>query len=101
MPINIEKLRMGCLVPQLRLPERAGWCDPLTHGKGLSPRSCNLNQSRAYRLIPLQINGVFAPEKLRRMTNCGWYRGGKSFVPILGRGYFFVITPDFRKEKLE
>jgi len=44
-------------------------------------------------VTPLWVLDVFA-SKVRRMVKCGWYRGGKSFVPIVGMmGCFFVNFP--------
>lgn len=69
--------------------ERAGGCDPLTHGRGLSPRSCNLNCSRAYRWIPLPIIGVFA------LLRCALWRiagGTAEEIPSspFGTGFIFL-----------
>ena len=42
--------------------------------------------------------------KLRIFANCGWYRGGLSFVPNVGRRHYFLYTvgrSNFLKQQLE
>ena len=67
---------------------------------GLSPGSCRLKSAeirvrrcdRRYR-----VEGVSAPDGVRRKANCGWYRGRlfRSFVPRNGDGrpFFRSLCP--------
>ena len=56
------------------------------HCRAFSQEPPPETRSRDGRVTALWVNGVSAPDKLRRSpANCGWYRGRNAFRPdVLG-----------------